>query len=193
MEGLFKTSNDKGDILFMKKDGDPWKTEAAAKTAMTLQGWGDNTHLPVELPDSRGWALKQIRDPEQYKPKAPKKEPEKYYRVRFNGKARPDDYDDVILSVNGETLVIQREKEVIVPGRFKECADHAMYQVFRQRPGEDRKVAGTVSVFPYSLLGEASEKDWLEFKTAGDKKQKENIKRYGYNLDPEKIADEATV
>jgi len=108
------------------------------------------------------------------KPKRDTK-PEKYYRVVFNHKSSPNDEDDVTLIVNGEPLVIQRGVETIIPERYKECADHATYPVFRQKPNEARKQVGTVMVFPYSLLGEASEQEYSKLLRDGNKKTKEMI------------------
>jgi len=100
---------------------------------------------------------------------------EKYYRVMFNHKSNPNDEDDVTLIVNGETLVLQRGVKVIIPGRYKECADHATYPVFRQRPNEARKQIGTVMVFPYSLIEEATEQEYLKLLQEGNKKTREAI------------------
>jgi len=110
----------------------------------------------------------------------PVKAPNKYYRVQFLEKSSPNDTDDVELSVNAETLVIQRNVEVIIPERFKVCADNATYQQFKQIPGKPRKLRGTIKVYPYQLLGEATEAEFLAMKQKGDKQTKEHIAKYGY-------------
>jgi len=109
----------------------------------------------------------------------------KYYRVLFLDKSSPNDTDDVELSVNAETLVIQRNVEVIIPERFKVCADNATYQQFKQIPGKPRKLRGTIRVYPYQPLGEATEAEFLAMKRKGDKQTKEHIAKYGYGDTPE--------
>ena len=112
---------------------------------------------------------------------------ETYHKVRFYGKSSPNDTDDVILAVNGEILTMQRQKDVIVPGRFLVVGDNATYDQFRQVPGKDRKVVATISVYPRQDLGTATEIEYNKFKRQGDKIQKKNIAKYGFNVDPEDI------
>lgn len=114
-----------------------------------------------------------------------KEEFEKYFKVIFSEKTSTNDTDDVELSVNGETLVIQRGVEVIIPGRFKICADNATYQQFTQIPGKPRKLRGTIKVYPYQLLGEANEKDFFNMKRQGDKQTKDHIAKFGFDGVPE--------
>jgi hypothetical protein len=116
------------------------------------------------------------------KPKAPE---EKYYRVMFSQKASPSDPDDVELSVNGETLVIKRGVEVIIPARFKECADNATFQQFRQLPGKPRKLIGHIKVFPYQLMGESTKPEFDKMKTDGDRQTRKFIKQFGFDGTPE--------
>ena len=95
---------------------------------------------------------------------------EKYWWVKFHAKSDPTHKEDVELSVNGETLILQREKKVALPDRFLECADHAEYVKFVQKPGEDRKVVAKIRMFPYDRLGPARAKDFFEQKAQGSKK-----------------------
>ncbi len=118
---------------------------------------------------------------------APKPHMEKYFKVTFQARASENDPEDVSLSVNGETLVIQRETEVIIPGRFKECADHALILKFKQLPDQPRKFSSPIRTFPYSLIGEATEAEYIKQKTAGDKSTKHNVSRFGYNVTPEMV------
>lgn len=114
-----------------------------------------------------------------------KQEFEKYFKVLFSEKTSTNDTDDVELSVNGETLVIQRGIDVIIPGRFKICADNATYQQFTQVPGKPRKLCGTIKRYPYQLLGEASKKDFLDMKQTGDQQTKAHIAKFGFDGVPE--------
>jgi hypothetical protein len=106
---------------------------------------------------------------------------ERYFKVRFQAKSNVNDTEDVMLAVNGETLVIRRESEVIVPERFLLCADNAVYQHFRQLPGKPRKVVGQIKMYPYDKLGEASEKEYLKQKSDGTRATRDAIRKYGFD------------
>ncbi len=99
----------------------------------------------------------------------PKKSGEKYIRIRFQAKSHPNDTEDVPLGVNGEILNIQREKEVVIPERFVEVAQHAEQVYYKTVPGEKRKVPTKVITYPYTILGEASEADYLNLKREGNR------------------------
>lgn len=145
--------------------GVPFKSEERARAAISQKGLSLDDYTVQSYEDGYIIVPRPKRDVSA----------EKYYRVTFNHKSNPNDEDDVTLIVNGETLVLQRGVEVIIPGRYKECADHATYPVFRQRPNEARKQIGTVMVFPYSLMGEATEQEYLELLREGNKKTREAI------------------
>ncbi len=110
---------------------------------------------------------------------------EKFYRVLFSEKSSPNDTDDVQLHVNGETLVIQRNKEVIIPERFKVCADNATYQQFSQKPGKPRKLRGTIKIYPYQLMGDATLNDFQKMRSVGNKQTKQNIAKFGFDGVPD--------
>ena len=144
--------------------GTPFKTEAAARATIANKGLDPNKYQPISHDD--GYII--VRRPEQVTP-------EKYFRVTFSHKQNPHDENDVTLTVNGETLVIQRGISVIIPGRFRECADHATYPQFTQKPNESRKIVGTVMVFPYSLMGEATDKEYFTQLAEGNRRTKEAL------------------
>lgn len=110
---------------------------------------------------------------------------EKYYRVMFSDKSSPNDTDDVELSVNGETLVIRRGLEVIIPERFKVCADNATYPHHTQIPGKPRKLRGHIRLYPYQLIGEATEAQFIKMKRDGNKQTRDFIKKFGFEGVPE--------
>jgi hypothetical protein len=112
---------------------------------------------------------------------------EKYYRVMFLDKSSPNDPDDVELSVNAETLVIQRGVVVVIPERFKVCADNAKFQHFKQVPGKPRKLRGTIKIFPFQLLGEATEAEFLAMKSKGNKQTRDFIKKFGFDGNPDDV------
>ena len=59
---------------------------------------------------------------------------------------------------------IERDKEVIIPERYKVCSDNARYPVYRQMPNEPRKIVGEVLVYPYSWIRESTEAEYLAMK-----------------------------
>ena len=103
--------------------------------------------------------------------------PDKYLRVKFHAKSNVNDTDDVILSVNGEVLVIERQKPVVIPEKFVVCAENARYQQFRQMPNQPRKVVGEVLIYPFDRLGEATQEEFLSMKSTGTKKMMDEINR----------------
>jgi len=165
--------------IILTANGQPFKTREIAQASISRKGLDKNTHDPVPLEDG-GWGIAVV---------PPKVGKEKYFRVRFHPKGHPNDPDDVCLIVNGETLNIQREAEIIIPGRFKECADNARYPVHKEVPGRDRKVTHWIRTFNYDLIGEATEQEFKKMFNEGNKRTRENIKRYGYNVQPEDVED----
>ena len=105
----------------------------------------------------------------------PKEKAEKYFRVKFNAKSSASDEDQVTLGCNGVLLKIQREKEIILPERFLEVADHTISIQYRQMPGEKRKIAGKVQTFPYTRLGTSTKAEYLKMKKAGTQATKKSI------------------
>ena len=95
-----------------------------------------------------------------------------WWEIIFSPKAKPDDPNDVTLALNGVCLQIKREAAVVLPGPYLEVADHGVYPTYIQLPGQDRKIAGHIKFFPYSVLREATEAEYLAQKKSGDKKTK---------------------
>lgn len=155
--------HDESNLIFASR-GTPYKSEALARSAIDKLGLDQNKHQVVSYEE--GFAIKRITEV---------KKPEKYYWVVFQERANPEEEEDVMLSVNGEPIVIQRGKKVPIPARYKECADHTTKTVFRQMPNQPRMEVGTVKLFPYSEYGEASEEEYLEFKKEGNKITKQEL------------------
>jgi len=145
--------------------GIPFKSEQKARAAIEQKGLKSDDYMVQSFEDGYIIVPSPKRDAKA----------EKYYKVMFNHKGSPNDENDVTLIVNGEPLVLQRGVATIIPGRYKECADHATYPVFTQKPNEARKQVSTVMVFPYSLMGEATEEEYLELLREGNKKTKDAI------------------
>ena len=98
---------------------------------------------------------------------------EAYHRVVFQDRSNPADQEDVHIGVNGEWLVMQRGKEVIVPQRFLGAADHARYPQIRQLPNQPRRTVGWVQVFPYRVVErDVPKAEYFAAKKAGTQQQK---------------------
>lgn len=106
---------------------------------------------------------------------------EKYFKVKFHAKSKPDDEDNVILSVNGEVLVVGREKDVVLPERFVVCAENARYQQFRQLPNQPRKVVGEVLVYPFEKKGMGTKAEYLDMKKSGTKTTREKSEQANFS------------
>jgi len=110
---------------------------------------------------------------------------EKYFKVKFHARSSPTDTESVQLAVNGETLLIKRESEVILPQRFLLAADHATREVFRQLPNKPRKVVGSVKTYPYERIVEATQKEYEDQKQTGTRETLDDIKKFGFNPEDE--------
>lgn len=77
---------------------------------------------------------------------------EQYHRVMFSAQSSENDTIDVHLIVNGEGLIIQREKPVVLPDKFLEVARHGYYVKYKQRPDVPRKIVAKVQTYPFSVL-----------------------------------------
>ncbi len=146
--------------------------EMAAIEAMRKKPAGARVSRPAEQDAKAPEPTQEAPPPEPPKPEKP---PEKYYRVRFHLKAKPEDADDVILSVQGDVLQIQRNVETILPERFLDAARHAKYPHFRQMPNEPRKVVGEVHTHPFDLLGEAEPEEYFKMRAEGTEQRKKDI------------------
>jgi hypothetical protein len=106
----------------------------------------------------------------------PAKKAERYFKVRFHDKRHSTEQDSVELVVNGESLVVQRGIQVCIPERYVECAEHAQYPQFSQKPGEDRKCVGYLRVFPFDILGDGTREEFLALKRDGTKQLLDDMK-----------------
>jgi len=176
------------DSLIVSKDGTPFTTERLAKLSITGRRLDPTKYTIVG--HEGGFAIKLITKPDEMpvelkdekgevvdfdKPK--EANVEKFLRVRFHDKSNPNDTDSVTLGVNGEILIAQRNEETIIPERYAECARHATYPVFKQLPGERRKITGKVMTFPFDVIGEATREEYMALKKEGTKKTQEALDR----------------
>ena len=169
--------------FYYQNSGEPFKSVKMVNMAIKQKSLDPDKYKAVKAPDQDGYCIKfhDFNIAPEYRG---------YWQVRFNAKTTPNDSDDVQLMVNGETLIIQREKKVVLPGRFLENADHATYLHFRQVPHQPRKIVGKIKTYPYERICKATKNEYEKQRVDGTKKTKQNIKKYGYDVDPEDISDE---
>ena len=102
---------------------------------------------------------------------------EKFWEVMFHEKSNPNDTNDVTLCVNGENLLIQRGKRVVLPDRFLECARHTKYPTYSQEAGKDRKIVAWITTYPFEKISESTEETYKRQKRSGDKIAKDVLKK----------------
>lgn len=95
---------------------------------------------------------------------------ERYYWVRFHAKSNPSDTAHVELSVNCETLIMQRERDVVLPERFVRHCQTCRYPDERQVPGQPRKVVGWIQTYPFSILREGTYDEFKRQRKEGTEK-----------------------
>ena len=111
------------------------------------------------------------------KGEAKKQEP--YFQVRFHDKSHANDADDVILSVQGEILQIERGEIVTIPERYKVAAENAQIPQFKQVPNEPRKITGHVKSYPFDLIGPGKSEDFLLARKEGTERSKKLVASSG--------------
>ena len=97
-----------------------------------------------------------------------------YTRVKFYPKSHKEQPDDVILSVNGDTIIMMRDQEVVLPDYFLEAADHATFNQYKTGIGNSRKVIMQVRLYPYALLGKGTKVEYIKQRAVGTSAGTEN-------------------
>jgi len=103
---------------------------------------------------------------------------EGYWMVIFAPQKDQNDTKDVRLLWEGQCLMIERMKEVIVPGFYLEVADNSLRDVF----GEDRKKIGVIQENPYTPLREATREEFLTKKAHGDALLRDRLSKEGITV-----------
>lgn len=102
---------------------------------------------------------------------------EKVFWGKFAPKSKESDTDAVILSVQGDTIQVQRDKLVPLPERYWDCARNGTYSQYRQLPGISRKIVAQIRTYNFEIQREGT---WAEFEAerlAGTKKTREDMER----------------
>lgn len=100
-----------------------------------------------------------------------------YWEVLFSPQGSKDDPEDVTLTWNGQCLQIKRNERVVLPGYYLEIADNATYPKYIQTPEQSRKIVAYVQFFPYTVMREATEEEYLAQKREGDRLTREARRR----------------
>lgn len=100
-----------------------------------------------------------------------------YWEVVFSNKGDLKDTDDVRLVADGVALQMKRMVPVILSGPHLESADGGKRPVFIQNPKVALKIAASVQYYPYTVVREATEREYLAFKSSGDMKTREERRR----------------
>jgi len=159
-----------------------YPTKKAALAAMEQVGLGRDGHDPYGLPGNKGWKIGKISKPDRSEGYV-----ETYKQVVFSGRQSVTEPVDVGLAVNGELLLILREKPIIVPSRYLEAAEHATYPKFTQEPGKPRKTIGNVMRFPFTVIRDATKEEYDQALKEGTIRQAQNIRKYGFDVSPDQV------
>ena len=172
--------------IITTSSNEPYKTAAAAAMALAKKDLAAN-EWSVE-PYGAGFAIARNARPQ--KPEILEGEKlvdrssaagtfhkgEKYFRVRFHERVTKNEPRDVELRVKGELLQIQRGKIVIIAERYRECADHTRRPHYISLPNDPLKREGFVHTYPYDVLGEATEEEFLALYKQGVEESRKNLK-----------------
>jgi len=96
-------------------------------------------------------------------------EVEGFWEVIFSPQTNPNDTVNVIIPWEGQTLLIERMKHVILPGFYIEAVDNATRPHYMQTPEHDRKIVGTIQEYPYMVSREATYEEYKRMKETGDR------------------------
>ena len=167
------------DSIIISAQGRPFRTEAAARAALINKRLEERKHrvVPFEDGEESGFAIERIEarapleteDGPSLLAKERKVKGERYFWVKFFNKMRHTDTDRIVLGHNGDILDIGREIAVPIPERFMRVADDSIEIHYSQKPGEPRKIAAKIPSAPYTVIGEASREEYLDFLEKGTK------------------------
>jgi hypothetical protein len=115
-------------------------------------------------------------------PNAKKKaDTERYFVVRFHSKQNASETRDVEACVNGEVLIMQRERNTILPERFVRHLALCRYPDERQMPGQPRKTVGWIQTYPFTVIREATKAEF-------DKQRREGTEATRKQFEDEAVA-----
>jgi len=176
------------DQLKLAKNGNPFKSVEAAQQFIKAEEL--NPDIWGTMREGSGWAvakhsyivqnkdelLKQSEKRAESEAKAKKMT---YHLVRVQPQGNENELDHVPMSLNGVELRIMRGDEGILPDNFIALLGDACHTnwVKSDDPEQPVKDGGKISRFPFSIIREATEAEYLEMLQSGNKMTKEAIER----------------
>jgi hypothetical protein len=106
------------------------------------------------------------------RPKEPKKNydlPEKWALIRLEQKRQEYDIDDVPVCCNGHNVLLKRGMWVPINWAFVEVLKNAKHPQYHNKPGEQRKVVGMVTRFPYQGPFEITKEEFKQLRKSAMK------------------------
>jgi hypothetical protein len=100
--------------------------------------------------------------------KNPPPPPEKFYRVQISPRTHEDEEERVPVGVNNDVLYIRRGETVVLPRRFLEVFDNSLVPIYSGKSNSDgRQQVGMHRRVNYTMLGEATEAEYIELRKRG--------------------------
>jgi len=161
------------DGITLSATGAPFATEDEARAMMKKRGMDAKKFVIIPYPlGKETFAIGNVEilvaPREESAPAEPANGRRRYWKLQFHEKTDPNATDKVELTHNGDTLIWERGIPVIVPETHRHVADCAVHNIYKQVPGEDRKVESVVRTYPYQLFGEATEAEYLALLKTGN-------------------------
>ena len=155
--------------VILGSDGNPWPTKKAA--IKHAQETGLDANVYTIIPEGSGFAIvrkesgigqtfEKLGDGREPAAAGPAQKAERYFVVRFHAKSQASDPSNVELCVNCEVLIMQRERDVVLPERFVRHAQLCRYPDERQLPGQPRKTVGWIQVYPFTILRQGTKEEY---------------------------------
>lgn len=106
----------------------------------------------------------QVHDEESAAATAPQRQ---FWKVRFHLPSDRNQPDRVTLACNDDVVTCQRNAVVVLEEKFLEVARHGVYTKYISQPGEGRKTGMQVMLFPFDVLGPATEAEYRAMRQQG--------------------------
>lgn len=193
-------SQERKAAVIVMKDGKPYGTKQSASMALANLGLDPSTFRVAPHPSGDGWCITDAQERQgekdtgaekpakaaetvppdwaQYSTENPPPgvDPKDLFcRVKFQPKQNEFDPQDVFLSVNGNPLIIERGKMVVIPYPYAVAADHAVFDKFKVEPGQERKVVAHIKKYPYDWLGWATRAEYQRMLREGNEAQRKAL------------------
>lgn len=92
---------------------------------------------------------------------------ETYWWVMISGARGPSDDRAAYVSVNGQPLMVQREKRVPLPGRYVKALNDARIPQFSNERGRLNSIVGYSLQYPFTVIGKATQAEFLRWRAEG--------------------------